>query len=146
MHFICPWLAGGPVFDTFDPQLLADQGIGAMLQLAIRKEQPGIPRLHLRVADRGPLPPVVIREGVDFVRDHKHLGHLVLIACAVGMNRSVTFAIATLKEEEGGSLLAILRDIQQTHRTALPHPELWQALCAYYQEDVPLPGYAPRQR
>jgi protein-tyrosine phosphatase len=72
------------------------------------------------------------------VREHKRLGQRVLIACGAGINRSTAFAVAVLREEEGLSLLDAFRAVKRQHREAMPHPPVWESLCSYYQEDVPI--------
>jgi protein-tyrosine phosphatase len=108
-----------------------------MLQLAERIEQPGIEVLYLDVEDGKPLPADKLRQGVSFVRDQLAAGHRVLIACGVGISRSVTFAIAVLHEEEGISLLDAFHDIRSIHPDASPHYKLWYSLRKYYHDNVP---------
>ncbi|MEM8535314.1 MAG: dual specificity protein phosphatase [Chloroflexota bacterium] len=137
MNQLRPWLYIGKYIDTLDQQRLNAHSIGAMLQLADLVEQPGITSLYLPVEDFEPLPFDVLRQGVDFVREAKQQGHTVLIACGAGINRSTTYCVATLKEEEGLGLLKAFKEIKQKHGIALPNLPLWQSLCEYYQEDVP---------
>ena len=137
MNQLRPWLYIGKYIDTLDQQRLNAHGIGAMLQLADLVEQPGITSLYLPVEDFEPLPFDVLRQGIDFVRDAKQQGHTVLVACGAGINRSTTYCVAVLKEEEGLGLLEAFKEIKQKHGIALPNLPLWQSLCAYYQEDVP---------
>lgn len=109
-----------------------------MLQLAELVEQPDIACLYLPVDDGVPLPTALLRQGIDFVFTHKNQGERVLIACGAGVSRSVTFAVAALKEIEGLDLASALRLVKQKHPGALPHPALWESLCGYYGEDVAL--------
>jgi protein-tyrosine phosphatase len=138
MNAIRPWLYVGKYRDTLNGSLLSVRGIGAMLQLAEAVEQPHITSRYLAVEDGEPLPGTLLRQGVDFVLSEKERGHVVLIACGAGMSRSVAFAVAVLKEAEGLSLLEALRSVKRHHPKALPHPTLWESLCAYYQEEIPL--------
>ncbi len=137
MNLIRPWLYVGKYRDTIDANLLLAKKVGAMLQLAEAIQQPGVTSLYLPVEDGVPLPEKLLRQGVDFVLHEKCQERIVLIACGAGMSRSVTFAIAVLKEAEGLSLLEALRTIKSRHSEALPHPALWESLCHYYQEQAP---------
>jgi protein-tyrosine phosphatase len=135
---IRPWLYIGKYRDTLNRRLLEANQIQAMLQLAELVEHPGITSLYLPVEDFQPVPPDLLRQGVDFVREQRRLGQRVLIACGAGINRSTAFAVAVLIEEEGLSLLDAFRAVKRQHREAMPHPPVWESLCAYYQEDVPI--------
>ena len=138
MDAVRPYLYIGTLRETLDLPLLQRENIGAMLQLCRRVEQPGIAVHFLNIDDGVPLDADVLREGVRFIREQKALGKTVLSACGAGISRSVTFAIATLKEEEGLPLLSAYRQIVQVRPDARPHPALWQSLCAAYGESVPL--------
>jgi predicted protein tyrosine phosphatase len=137
MFTIRPWLLVGKYAETQDLTLLQSTGIGAMLQLAEDAPQAGILSLYLSVEDEAPIPVASLKSGLAFVREQKSLGRTVLIACGAGISRSATFAVATLKEEEGLDLLEAYREVKARHPMALPHPELWKSLCAYYGEPVP---------
>jgi protein-tyrosine phosphatase len=133
---IRPWLYIGKYRDTLNQHLLSAYNIGAMLQLADLVEQPGITSLYLPVDDGVPLPDDLLRQGVDFVLGEKSRGRIVLIACGAGISRSAAFAVAVLKEVEGLGLLDAFRVVKGRHPLAMPHPAIWESLCAYYQEDV----------
>ncbi len=60
------------------------------------------------------------------------------MACGAGISRSATFAVAVLKETEGLSLLEAVQTVKKYHPESLPHPALWESLCAYYGEEVPI--------
>jgi protein-tyrosine phosphatase len=137
MDRIRPWLYIGKYRDTLNPNLLAVNRIEAMLQLAQLVEHPGITSLYLPVEDFQPIPPALLRQGVDFVRAEKQREHRVLIACGAGINRSTAFAVAILREEEGLSLLDAFRAVKRVHPEATPHPPIWASLCEYYQENIP---------
>jgi hypothetical protein len=49
----------------------------------------------------------------------------------------VAFTIAALKEEESLSVWDGFVEVRRRHPEAMPPPELWKSLCAYYREDVP---------
>jgi protein-tyrosine phosphatase len=108
-----------------------------MLLLAELVEHPGIRSLYLPVEDFAPLKTDLLRQGIDFVRAEKALGHSVLIACGAGINRSTAFAIAVLKEEEDLSLLEAFRTVKRQHSRGMPHRPVWESLCSYYEEEIP---------
>jgi protein-tyrosine phosphatase len=135
---IRPWLYIGKYRETVNQPLLAAYRIQAMLLLAEAIEQPGIISLYLPVEDFEPIPPDLLRQGVDFVRNEKRQGHRVLVACGAGINRSAAFCIATLVEEEDKSLLDAFLAVKEKHSEVLPHPPVWQSLCDYYQENIPI--------
>ena len=137
MDPIRPWLYIGKYRETLNRHLLSVNNIQAMLLLAELVQHPGITSLYLPVQDFAPIPPYLLRQGVDFVREEKGQAHRVLIACGAGINRSSAFAVAVLKEEEGLSLLDAFRVVKQRHAEAMPHPPVWESLCSYYHEDVP---------
>jgi protein-tyrosine phosphatase len=123
--------------ETRDAHLLSACKIGAMLQLAELVEQPGITSLYLSVEDGEPIPEDLLQQGVEFVVAERERGNVVLIACGAGISRSAAFAVAALKEVEGLNLLEAMRVVKEQHPTAMPHPDLWESLCAYYREDFP---------
>ena len=137
MDPIRPWLYIGKYRETLNQRLLSVNGIQAMLLLAELVQHPGITSLYLPVEDFAPIPPYLLRQGVDFMREEKGQAHRVLIACGAGINRSSAFAVAVLKEEEGLSLLEAFRVVKRHHAEAMPHPPVWESLCSYYHEDVP---------
>jgi RimJ/RimL family protein N-acetyltransferase len=136
VYRIRPWLYVGKYRETIDLELLRVHHIGAMLLLAENAEQPNIESLYLAIEDGEPLPAETIKQGVEFVRAQKAAGKVVLVACGAGISRSVTFAIAALKEEENLSLVVAYRSIQINHPYAMPHPALWESLRLYYNADI----------
>ncbi len=136
MFTIRPWLHVGKFVETLDADLLHARKIGAMLQLAESAPQTGVATRFIHVEDGEALPAALLREGVDFVRLQKSLGRKVLVACAAGVSRSTTFAIAALKEEEGLSVIEAYRELKAKHPLAQPHPTLWASLCGFYGEEV----------
>jgi hypothetical protein len=136
MDRIRPWLYIGKYRETLDATLLSARGIGAMLQLAEAVEQPGITSLYLPVEDGEPLPPGLLRQGIDFVLESKGRGLTVLIACGAGMSRSAAFTVAALKESEALSLKAALVWVKAQHSETLIHPAIWESLGAYYGEPI----------
>ncbi len=137
MDQIRPWLFIGAYRDTLNKNYIEFKLIQVMLQLAERVEQPGIVTLYLPVEDLAPISDKHIRQGVDFIRDHKARGERVLVACGAGMNRSSAFAAAALKEEEGLSLFEAFKEVKSCHPESIPHRPVWESLCHYYNEDVP---------
>ena len=138
MNPIRPWLCVGKYLETLNKRLLAARHIESMLQLAHEVKHAGIESLYLPVSDGVPLPGHLLRRGVDFVLAEKRRGQTVLIACGAGMSRSVTFAVAVLREDEGLGLLEAVREVKRHHPDSMPHPVLWESLCAYYGEAVPI--------
>jgi len=98
MDEIRPWLYIGKYRDTLQLDYLRSKSIQAMLQLAEKVEQPNIASLYLPVEDLAPVSNEHIRQGVDFIREHKAKGNRVLVACGAGINRSSSFCAAALKE------------------------------------------------
>lgn len=136
MHAIRNWLYVGKYHETLDRQYLSVYAIDAMLQLEDAVKHPGIVSLYLPVDDGVPLSAKLLQQGIGFVLTEKQQGHTVLIACGAGISRSAAFAVAALKETERLSLLEALRSVKAQHPEALPHPALWESLCAYYHETV----------
>lgn len=136
MYRIRDWLYIGKYAETTNLGYLRSYKIGAMLQLADRVDQPGIESLYLPVEDGVLLTPEALRQGVDFIRLRKADGKVVLSSCGAGISRSVSFAIAALKEEEGLTLVEALASLKQNHPSAMPHPELWKSLNQYYGETL----------
>jgi protein-tyrosine phosphatase len=138
MNQIRPWLSIGNLRDTQDPLGLAIAEIGAMLELEASVRQPGIEVLYLPVEDDAHIPAEEWQRGVTFIHMQKKQGNNILVACGAGQNRSVCFAAAALKIEEGLSLLDALTLIKQNHPIARPHPKVWESLCGYTGELVAL--------
>lgn len=138
MDQIRDWLHIGNLRDSHNPDVLYAKGIGALLQLAQAAPQKDITHFYLPVADGIPLSARALQEGLVFVATQRQLNKRVLIACAAGVSRSATFTIAALKEAEGISLLESLHILVAAHPETLPHPILWQSLCDFYNEPVPL--------
>jgi protein-tyrosine phosphatase len=137
MLVIRPWLLVGNYQETFKLTLLRAQSIKAMLQFAEPVNQPGMANLYLPLEDGTPIPPDVFREGMDFILRHYTRGEKVFVSCGAGISRSVAFTVAALKETENIPLLAAYQEVLKVHPQALPHPKLWQSLCAVYQESSP---------
>ena len=138
MDRIRPWLYIGKYRHTLNRHLLLSYKIQAVLQLAQPAPYPDLPALFLPVQDFEPIPPKLLRQGVDFILSHKRQGHIVFVACGAGINRSTAFCVAALKEEEGLGLLAAFQEVKQNHACAMPHGPVWASLCDYYGENVPI--------
>jgi len=136
MDEIRPWLFIGGLRDTQNKNYLAFKSIGAILQLAVKIESPGITALYLPVEDLAPIPHNLLRQGVQFVRENKIQGKRILVACGAGINRSSSFCAAALKEEEGLSLFDAFKEVKRKHPEAMPHEPVWESLCDYYKETV----------
>ena len=137
MDEIRQWLYIGSYRDTKNKSYLALKSIQAMLQLAELVEQPNIVSLYLPVEDLTPISSEHIRQGVDFIREHKAKGNRVLVACGAGINRSSSFCAAVLKEEEGLSLFESFKEVKRNHLESMPHEPVWESLCKYYNETTP---------
>ncbi|NJC97919.1 MAG: hypothetical protein C3F07_00415 [Anaerolineales bacterium] len=137
MDEIRPWLFIGRLRDTLDNNYLRYKSIQAMLQLAEEVRQPDIAHLYLPVEDFAPLKFSLLEKGVAYILEQKRLGNRVLVACGAGINRSSTFCIAALKEEEGLSLFEAFKEVKRKHPESMPHGPVWESLCSYYGEDFP---------
>ena len=137
MDEIRPWLFVGKYRETQQISYLRSKSIQAMLQLADSVEHPGISSLYLPVEDYAPLKFKLLERGLTYIHEQKTVGNRILVACGMGINRSSTFCIAALKEEEGLSLLDAFKDVKTKHPEAMPHEPIWESLCNYYQEKVP---------
>ena len=138
MDAVRPWLYVGRHREARDVSLLSANRIGAVLQLAEPVAYDTIRSLYLPVEDGVSIPAPLLRQGMAFVLSAHAEGLRVLIACGAGISRSAGFAVAALKEAEGLGLLAALEQVHRCHAEALPHPAIWESLCAYYDEPVPI--------
>lgn len=137
MDQIRPWLFIGNYRDTANKSYLAQKSINAILQLAVEVDYPDIKCLCLPVEDFAPLKWKLLEEGVTFIREQKKLSNRILVACAMGINRSSTFCTAALKEEEGLSLFDAFKEVKSKHSPSMPHEPVWISLCNYYNESTP---------
>lgn len=111
--------------------------IKGVLQLEDPQEIPEVHSLYLPIKDGAPLAEEDFWRGIQFILLEHQLNRNVMIACAAGISRSVTFAIAVLKETEDLTLLEAYRQIVLGDAAALPHPVLWESLCRIYNLDIP---------
>ena len=72
-----------------------------------------------------------------FVQAQKEAGGTTLLACALGVSRSASLAIAAIKETEAVDLMTAYCIVKRARPEVRPHPVLWQSLCERYQENVP---------
>ena len=133
---IRPWLHVGGFDDTQNREQLISTGIRAVLALNGPVDHEGIDTLYMPIPDGVRLKPTTIREGVAFLLDHKQGGRSVMAACSAGVSRSVTFAVAALKEAENLKLEEALREVATQHPGAAPHQKLWSTIVEYYGEPV----------
>jgi protein-tyrosine phosphatase len=136
MDQIRPRVFIGAYRDTLSKSYLDFKSIQAMLQLTEKVEQPNIISLYLPVEDLAPIFKEQIRQGVDFLLQHKHNGVNILVACGAGINRSRAFSAAALKEEEGLTLFDVFKEVRPRHPESMPHEPVWQSLCEYYAETI----------
>lgn len=136
MHQIRPWLLVGSLSETQDRPALDDAGVGAMLQLHRRVEQPGIASQYIPTQEGVVLPLHDLRQGIDFVLAQHEAGQRVLIACGAGVSRSVTFAVGTLAQAEGLSLVDAFGQIRKVHPRAMPDELHWKTLTQLFDEDI----------
>ena len=127
MDRIRPWLFIGSYRDTKNLPYLRLNSIGAMLQFAEKVEQPDIVSLYLPVEDLAPISSAHIRQGLDFIKEHKQSEKRVLIACGAGINRSSAFCTAILKEEEDLSLLGAFKQVKRCHPESMRHQPVWKS-------------------
>lgn len=137
MYLIRDWLAVGSLRETRDARHLEHNDVGAMLQLADAAPHATIPSLFLPVEDGKPLSETTLKQGVGFVLEQRAQGRMTLVACGIGISRSVTFAVAALREAENLSLRDAFQAVRLSHPEARPHPALWWSLCSHSGEEVP---------
>src|SRR5688572_28430335 len=137
MNQIRPWLYIGKWRETVDTSLLRLHKITALLHLASDVRHPDMECRYIAVEDAEPLDLEQLAEGVRFITEQHARGATIMVACGAGISRSTTFLLAGLKAIEGQPLLDTMLDIQARHIEALPHPLLWEALCQYFNENVP---------
>ena len=140
MDWIVEGLALGGWGDTRIHLGLQGTGIEAVLQLygpEARSELGPLAKevLQLNVLDARPLPPSLLRQGVEFIRSQREQGRPTLAACGAGLSRSPSFLAAYLYEVgrgEGMDLQGAFATILQGRRGIIPHPELLRSLVRYY--------------
>jgi hypothetical protein len=137
MVWIADSVAIGGLRDAIDAPALEAAGIEAVLQLyASPREKVAftlpLDVLQLPVRDREPLPPELLRAGLDFLKAQRAAGRTILVTCGAGISRSATFTAALL-HEEGAPLFAAFELLVERHPDARPHPALVESVIAYYR-------------
>lgn len=145
MKLIRPWLFIGGLRDSRDRSLLDYHGVGAVLQLADAVEHTGISSRYVPLEDGEPIPEVKLRAALDFAHQEADAGRVVLVACALGISRSVTIATALLHERENLSLREAFAEIRRAHPDAQPHPALWRFLGERYNQPTPYPTRSEKE-
>jgi len=136
MDWVAEGIAIGGWYDAQDHRALEEAGIRAVLQLYGPDSCPeGFPFAQavgqIRVLDAAPLPPELLRQGVEFIREQRREGRAVLVCCAAGLSRSPTFVAAYL-HEEGMDLTEAYASIRARRGGIIPHPELVRSLIEHY--------------
>jgi len=137
MRVIRPWLVIGNWRSSQAASVLKQFNIGAVLQLAGPVKHTDITCLHVPVEDGEPVDSAKLARGIDFIREQKAKGHVVLSACGAGISRSTTFAIGALMAEEHITWDAAYRSILAEHPDAFPNPYLVHSLLHYKNENPP---------
>jgi hypothetical protein len=137
VYQIRPWLSLGSYRDSMDDELLEQQQIGALLQLAAPVAPRRCTTLVLLIEDGEPIALATLERGVTFVAEANARGTRCLIACGAGISRSVVFATAALCRIEAIPLLEAATAVKLAHPAAVFHPVLWDSLVAFTGEDVP---------
>lgn len=108
--------------------------IDSILNLAGDLEIGNKTTLFLDIEDGKPLKEGDVITGTEFLLREYYKGRKILIACGAGISRSATFCILLLREVENLSLIEAYRSIKSVYPKALPHPELWESVCGFYDE------------
>ncbi len=124
MYRIRDWLYIGKYAQTRVREVLDNNGITAMLQLAAPIGYDDIPMLFIPMQDGAPLILDQLESSLTFIREHKAAGHCILVACGAGVSRSVLVSMAALMEHEGLALFDAYRAIYAEHPSAKPSPDL----------------------
>lgn len=132
MYKIRDWLyiSSFPIASNYEAVKKA--GIQAMLLVYKDIKHPDIAHLFLPLMEGIPISEETIARGMNFIKEHQQRGQRVMISCAAGISRSVTFATAALKEIESLSLRDAFMAIRARNREALPDHVHWQSLIDYY--------------
>lgn len=129
------WLNIGNIYDLEAMSRYGEENsIHAVLNLAENLGIKNKSTLYLPVDDGVPLSSEHLVQGLEFLLDHYHYGHQILVACGAGVSRSATFCTVLLKEVKNLSLIEAFKILKARHAKALPHPELWKSVCEFYEE------------
>jgi dual specificity phosphatase 12 len=88
----------------------------------------------LVIPDGEPLDGSIFDEMIAFVDGEIKAGKTVLVVCGAGISRSSTAVLAYLVST-GMELKEAYQLLIRQHPQALPHPDLWESLIAYF--DLP---------
>lgn len=135
MYQIRDWLFISGSTEAADKAALKERNIKALLSLHLKIKVEGVETLFLPVQEGIPLPAATINQGVAFVQAQHAKKRPVLIACGMGVSRSVTFATAVLHVIEGVPLHEAFLSIHDKHPKALPDHVHWDSLLALYGPD-----------
>jgi hypothetical protein len=144
--WITPNLQIGGFLYPSDPRRLADEGLGAVVNVSLELIEPrgaidaaGLSYLQVPCWDaRVPALPDA-RRGVEFIGDQIRAGRKVHVHCASGVGRSVSLALCYLCGEEGVPVEQALDHITR----ARPRVALSRIQRAFVDEY--LAAYPPRQ-
>jgi len=130
---IAPNLHIGSAFHDGDKQVLATEGITAVLQLfeGDGKWPEHWQALRLRVHDGQAIACELLRRGCEFVQAQRKAGPKTLVACLMGQSRSTTFVFTCLLAD-GCTPPEAWRLLKTRHPQAYPHPSLLQSLLECY--------------
>jgi len=135
MYQVRDWLFISGSTEAADTALLKQHKIQALLSLHVKIAAGGVEVLFLPVQEGVPLTAVVIQQGVAFVQAAHAKKRQVLVACGMGVSRSVTFTTAALHVIENIPLHDAFLSIQAKHAKALPDHVHWDSLLAVYGPD-----------
>jgi protein-tyrosine phosphatase len=135
MYQIRDWLFISGSTEAADKAALKERKIKALLSLHAKLKPEGVDTLFLPVQEGIPLPAATINQGVAFVQAQHAKKRPALIACGMGVSRSVTFATAVLHVIEGVPLHEAFLSIHEKHAKALPDHVHWDSLLALYGPD-----------
>jgi protein-tyrosine phosphatase len=135
MYQIRDWLFISGSTEAADKSILKEHKIKALLSLHLKTKTEGVDTLFLPVQEGIPLPAATIQQGVAFVQAQHTKNRPVLIACGMGVSRSVTFTTAVLHVVENIPLHEAFLSIHAKHAKALPDHVHWDSLLALYGPD-----------
>lgn len=135
MYQIRDWLFISGSIAAADKSILKEHNIKALLSLHTKITPQGVETLFLPVQEGIPLPATTVKQGVAFVQAHHAKKQPVVIACGMGVSRSVTFTTAALHVIEEIPLHEAFLSILAKHSKALPDHVHWDSLLELYGPD-----------
>lgn len=132
MHHIEPFsLWVGHAGDGRNPKALCDEGLEAVVQLAIEEPLPILPRdvllFRIPIVDGDGNDPVRLHLVVDLVSRLLQQGLATLVCCSAGASRSPAVAALALARITGRTPVDCLTIIRDQHPTDVS-PGLWNEL------------------